>query len=124
MEITCEYLLGPVRWSNSIYGRIMLLCHVLNFSYITLYPLFLPPQNQPFGSPIAQLAAAGAMVFVSTPFAQVYILPTTRRMHPGVPLLDIDTYHHIIGLNIMYALRFTDCWTGARLRTVGTQRCR
>ena len=114
IEVVMQYLIGPVRWSSSAYGRTILLCHVLTFSYVTLFPLFLAPEDQPFRSSATQLTAAAALVFASAPFANVYMLPTSRRLNPAVPLLDIDVWHHVLGLSVMYAFRFTDCWTGAR----------
>jgi hypothetical protein len=66
---------------------------------------------QPFGSTAVHLASSALLVAVSSPFANIYILPLARKGNPGIPLLDVDFFHHTAVLSVSHAFRFLDCWT-------------
>jgi hypothetical protein len=111
IDIAMEYQRGPILWAQTVPARIIVVTHCCTFAWITLFPLFQHPSNKPFGNTAVHLAASTALVVVSTPFANVYILPLARQANAAIPLLDIDIWHNTVLHACYHASRFLDCWT-------------
>jgi hypothetical protein len=71
IEIFVVLILGPVVWGDSCSGQVAIFMHVAVFAWISCYPLVLDAADRPCKSTLAQLAAAGLMVFLSIPYVNV-----------------------------------------------------